>query len=46
MDDALQVFLLFMYETRNAGDLLTLYINALMPVFSKFMLNTLFHDFT
>ena len=46
MHDALQVFPLFMYETRNAGDFFTLYVNALMPLFSKFMLNTLFRDFT
>ena len=31
----LQIFLLLVYATRNTGDVMSLYINSLKPVFSK-----------
>ena len=40
--NSLQVFLLFVYATRNTGEVTTLYINALMASFSKLCSKLLF----
>ena len=40
------LFLLFVYARRNAGDVIIMYINSLMSIFSKPVFKTLFHDFT
>ena len=42
----LQIFLLFVYITRNAADVTNLYINSLTPIFAKSMFNTLLPVFT
>ena len=42
----LQVFVLFVQVTRKTVDVTTLYINSLMSICAKPVLNTLVHDFT
>ena len=45
MYNALQVFLLFVYATKNTGDVRTFYVNFLTPIFSKPVFKILVYDF-